>query len=151
MDRLDRLEAIERIRELKARYWRGVDSKDVALLRSVFADEVEIDFQGAMGGPEIDPPMLWRDADTFVSDTMMAVANVTTVHHGFEPEIEIVSDTEATAIWPMQDAAWVNGKSDVLPFTKFTGYGHYHDRIRKVGSGWKIATTRLVRRRIEIE
>jgi hypothetical protein len=151
MDRLDQLEAIAQIRVLKARYWRGVDSKDAALLRSVFTDDVEIDFQGAMGGPDNDPAMVWHGADTFVADTMGAVANVTTVHHGFEPEIEILSESEAVAIWPVQDTAWVSEQSDIMPFTKFTGYGQYHHRFRKVGTEWKIAKIRLTRCRIETE
>ena len=149
MESIDRLEAIEQIRSLKARYWRAVDLKIPALLRSVFTDRVVVDFQGATGGPAIDPALLWHDPDVFVADTMAVIANIVTVHHGFEPEIEILSDTDASAIWPMEDLVWVDAAGGGPIASSFHGYGHYHDRFRKVGGEWKIEQTRIARTRID--
>lgn len=47
MDLLFRLEAIEDIRRLKAQYFRFVDLKDWASLKTVFAPDVEFDRSAA--------------------------------------------------------------------------------------------------------
>ena len=39
MTEAERLGAIEEIRNLKAKYWRGVDFGDGALVRSILADD----------------------------------------------------------------------------------------------------------------
>jgi len=40
------LEDIERIRQLKYRYFRGIDTADIELLRGVLAEDVHIDYHG---------------------------------------------------------------------------------------------------------
>ncbi len=46
MTETERLAAIEAIRQLKARYWRGVDLGDGELVRSVLAEDCELDYHG---------------------------------------------------------------------------------------------------------
>lgn len=149
IDRLEQLGAMAEIRAIKARYWRAVDSRDTALLRSVFTDVVDVDFQGATGGPADDPALRWSDPDRFVADTMTATTGVQTIHHGFEPEIEILSNVEAKATWPFEDRAWLAAPNAAIPFNSFTGYGYYHDHYRKVDDAWKIERTRIERSRFE--
>ncbi len=75
--------------------------------------------------------------------------NVTTVHHGHTPEIEIISRDEATGIWAMEDKLWVQPAS-VLPFVFMHGYGHYHKRYVRLADGWRIQEIRLVRLRVDV-
>ena len=51
MDDVARLSAIEAIKSMKGKYFRGVDLKDANLLRDVFTDDVELDYQGAVTDP----------------------------------------------------------------------------------------------------
>jgi len=147
MDDLERLIAIEEIKRVKARYWRGVDKKDPAILRTVFADDAIIDF----GENELDGDSGARprpDPDTFVAYAMETLAAFKTIHHGHAPDIEFVSDDEATAFWPMEDNIWVLPGAD-LPFKYLRGYGFYHDRFRKTVEGWRISYTTLERVHVE--
>lgn len=51
MDIWERLAAIEAIRQLKARYWRGVDDSDGELVRSVLAEDCVLDYMGCCTDP----------------------------------------------------------------------------------------------------
>lgn len=138
MDELERLVAIQEISQLKARYFRCMDTKDWAGLAEVFAPDAVMDMQeeaGAMvegGGPAI--------AD-FVRSS---VEEVVTVHHGHMPEITVTSPTEATGIWAMEDVLqWPEGS----PIAAMHGFGHYHERYVKLDGAWRIAHLRLSRLR----
>jgi hypothetical protein len=47
----ERLSAIEDIKQVKARYFRGVDSGDPALVRAILADECVRDYNGCCTDP----------------------------------------------------------------------------------------------------
>lgn len=144
MTRDEELAAIEAIRQLKARYFRGVDTKDAAVLRAVFAEGAETDFRSE--SPDRDPALHHNDPDTFVRNTIGMLQGVTTAHAGFMPEIEILSETEARASWSMTDHLWVeDGGGSRLPFKTLAGWGVYHDTYVRTEAGWRIASTRLER------
>ena len=65
-------------------------------------------------------------------------------HHGHVPEIEILSDTEARGIWPMEDVVLNRGFA-------FRGYGHYRETYEKVAGEWRIKTSQITRLRIVVE
>ena len=143
----EKLRAIEEIRQLKARYFRGVDTKDAVLLRSVFADGAETDFREE--SPDRDPALLKNDPDAFVRNVIGMLEGVITMHAGFMPEIEILSPTEATGRWSMTDRLWAeNAPPGRLPFKTLEGWGVYHDTYRRTAAGWRIASTRLQRTRL---
>jgi hypothetical protein len=150
MDCQTELQAIEEIKQVKARYWRAVDTKDAALLRSVLCDLCLIDFRGSMGSEEGDL-QLWHDPDRFCADMVAATVGIVSVHHGFPPEITIRSEDEARGIWPMEDLLWNNNPSAILPFRRFHGWGHYHDLYRRTPDGWRIEQTKITRILIETE
>lgn len=149
MDIAEELRAIELIKALKARYWRGIDTRDQALLRGVFTDDAVTDFRDSTQSD--DDSQLKRDPDAFVDDLFALLKGVVTVHHGHSPEISILSPSEATGIWPMEDWLWVEDEASPLPFRRLHGWGHYHETYRKTAIGWRIASTKLVRIRIETE
>jgi len=71
---------------------------------------------------------------------------ITSVHHAHQPEIEITSDTTATGIWPMEDHLWwQNGDKEEF----LHGYGHYHEKYRKVDGQWLICFRKLTRLKVE--
>jgi uncharacterized protein (TIGR02246 family) len=127
---------IEAIKQLKARYFRALDTKDWAAMRQVYADEVVVDTT-ASGGSVI------TGADEFMAFLSETLADVVTVHHGHMPEIELTSPTTATGIWAMEDLLrWPHGD--------MRGYGHYHETYEKTGGTWRITTSRLTRLRVDM-
>lgn len=125
------MDDIEAIKQLKARYFRTMDTKDWAGMRLVFTDDVVVDTT-ASGGPMI------TGADEFIAFLKNTLADNLTVHTGTMPEIKLTSDTTATGIWAMQDIVHIDN-------TVLHGWGHYHETYRKTDGDWRIATTTLTR------
>ena len=141
MDAVERLEAIEEIKLLKARYFRCMDTKDWAGYAQVFAPDAVMDMTSEGAGVTTGN----REIAAFVQGV---VGDVTTVHHGHMPEIEITSPTTATGIWAMEDKLrWPDG----APMGSMHGYGHYHETYQKVDGGWRIKTLELRRLRVDFE
>lgn len=149
MDAIFRLAALEDIRQLKARYFRGVDSKNAELLRSVFTSDAETDFRSE--SPTRDPALLQRDPDVFVRSTLSLLEGIVSVHAGSMPEITLLSADEAEGSWFMSDKLWVEDPARAkLPFRSLQGWGIYHDRYRRTAAGWRIAATRLERIKVVV-
>ncbi|RAY12977.1 DUF4440 domain-containing protein [Actinomadura craniellae] len=131
------MDDIEAIKQLKARYFRTMDTKDWAGMRQVFTDDVVIDTVDS-GGSVIE------GADAFMAFLRQTLADQTTVHHGHMPEIELTSATTATGIWAMEDLIqWADGG-------ELRGYGHYHETYRKIDGTWRIASSKLTRVRLDL-
>jgi uncharacterized protein (TIGR02246 family) len=127
---------IEAIKQLKARYFRTMDTKDWDGMRQVFADDVVTDTT-ASGGNVI------TGADEFIAFLRQTLADAVTVHHGHMPEIEITSPTTATGIWALEDRVrWAAGG--------IHGFGHYHETYVKTDE-WRIASLTLTRLRMDPE
>jgi hypothetical protein len=121
------MDDLEEIKKLKARYFRGLDTKDWDLYRSVFADDMVFTFLGT--GDVVE------GLDEFMDYARSL--NMTSVHHGHMPEIELTSPTTATGIWSMEDhVRWVDGYET-------HGYGHYFETYEKVEDSWRIKTMKL--------
>jgi hypothetical protein len=133
---------LEAIRQLKARYFRLMDTKDWAGFRRCFTDDVRVDVTADAG-----PDAVYEGVDAFLAMLEPTLAGVVTVHHGHMPEIELTSPTTATGIWAMED---------VLKFPPETGldelhgWGHYHEEYEKVEGAWRIRSTRLTRLRHDL-
>ena len=131
------MEDREAIRQLKARYFRTLDTKDWAAMRQVFTDDAVMDTV-ASGGTVV------TGADEIMSFLLGVIGDVVTVHHGHTPEIELTSATTATGIWAMEDMLrWPDG-------SEMHGYGHYHETYEKAGGAWRIKTLTLTRLRTDV-
>jgi uncharacterized protein (TIGR02246 family) len=131
------MDPVEEIKQLKARYFRAIDTKDWAGLRAVFADDVTVDTTASGGG-------VVHGADEFVDFLSATLAGTVTVHQGHMPEIDLTSPTTATAIWALEDLIiWPNG-------SRMTGYGHYRDAYECTDGGWRITSSTLTRLHMEI-
>ena len=131
----DELADLEAIRQLKARYFRLLDTRDWDGLVGVFTDPVEIDVRQDGG-------VLTTSPQVFVASVRESLAGAVTVHHGHMPELELTSASSATGIWAMEDRIWF---PDGAPVSRLVGYGHYHETYRRTDDGWRIASMRLTR------
>jgi uncharacterized protein (TIGR02246 family) len=130
------MDDIEAIKQLKARYFRTMDTKDWAAMRAVFADDLVMDTT-ASGGDVV------YGADEFMAFLAPTLGDAVTVHHGHMPEIALTSPTTATGIWALEDRIrWPDG-------TDMHGYGQYHETYEKVGDAWLIKTSTLTRLRLD--
>ncbi len=136
------------IEALKARYFRCMDTKDWDGFAEQFTLSATLDVSGEMRGPVSSDDGIVRGRDEIVAFVRGSIDAVTTVHHGHMPEIEILSPTQATGIWAMEDMLrWPAGG----PIVSMHGYGHYHETYEKVEGRWRIASTRLSRLRVDVE
>jgi hypothetical protein len=147
VDTAERLEAIEAIKQLKARYFRCMDTKDWAGYEAVFTPDVVVDVSEEMPPGESG---VIEGAATFVAFNRSFIEDVLTVHHGHMPEIEITSDTTANGVWSMEDKLrWPAGSDG--PMRSMHGYGHYTETYEKVDGEWRIKTMKLTRLRRDVD
>jgi len=126
------MDDLEAIKQLKARYFRTMDTKQWDEMRAVFTDDVTVDTTASGGG-------VVTGAEEFMVFLRETLGDVTTVHHGHMPEIEVTGDTTAVGTWALQDILiWPNGM-------RLDGYGHYRETYEKVDGDWKIASSTLTR------
>jgi hypothetical protein len=147
MTETEKLSAMEDIRQLRAKYWRGVDSHDGALVRSILAEDCVLDYNGCMTDPTsgVDHMPVMNLAlegrDSWQTDNLEG-PRIVTVHTGHQYEIDITSDTTAAGIWYFTDRFFM---PEGGPFSRFVGYGRYHETYEKTADGWKLKTTRIER------
>ncbi|MCE7797150.1 nuclear transport factor 2 family protein [Sphingobium sufflavum] len=151
MTESERLVAADAIRQVKARYFRGVDTGDADLVKGILAEDCELDYRGCCTDPatgrDFLPAMnvVLRGRESWQSDGM-AKFGIVSVHQGHNVEIDFASATFAAAIWSMTDRLWFPPGS---PFGLMTGHGHYHETYEKVGDRWLIKSIRITRIRVE--
>jgi hypothetical protein len=152
MDVIGRLAAVQAIRQVKARYFRGVDTCDGDLVRSILAEDCVLDYRGCCTDPatgtDFIPAMnvVLKGRANWLSDGMSRFG-IVSVHQGHDADIVILDDTHATGIWTMTDRLWFPPGGDVA---LMTGYGHYHETYTKVEDRWLLQTTRITRIRVEV-
>lgn len=130
------MDDMEAIKQLKARYFRTMDTKDWETMRQVFTDDVLMDTTDSGGD-------IVEGADRFLAFLREALDAVVTVHHGHTPEIELTSASSATGIWAMEDMLrWPDGR-------ELHGYGHYHETYEKGDGVWRIKSSTLTRLRMD--
>jgi hypothetical protein len=137
---------IESIKQLKARYFRMMDTKNWKGYRDVFTDDLKVRVEisvGKPGAPAQTQPDIPTGGDAYVAWLEPILAAATTVHHGHMPEIKLIDPEHASGVWSMEDiVGFPDGRL-------LRGYGHYHETYRKVGGEWRIATLNLTRLRLD--
>ena len=131
------MDDVEAIKQLEARYFRTMDTKDWAAMRRLFTDDVVMDRTNSGGG-------VVTGADAFMAFLEQTLAGAVTVHHGHMPEVTLTSRTTATGVWALHDEiVWPDG-------TRLRGDGHYHWTYELVGREWRIASSTLTRLRMDL-
>ena len=153
MTEVEKLAAIEAIKQVKAKYFRFGDTKDLVAMRELFASDCTVDLSGSTTDPATGEDLfpatgnqILRGVDA-VMQAYGAGTELRTVHHGYIPEIEITSDTTASAVFPMTDRLFF---PEGAPAAGMIGYGHYFETYEKIGGKWLIKTIRLTRLRVEV-
>lgn len=138
MNDLERLVAIEDIKNLKARRIRAMDEKRWDDYEAMHAeDHVSETYAGG-------EPAIGAKANT--ARLAKVLGHITSVHHAHTPEITITSATTAEGVWAMEDMLFwkQGGESHWLH-----GYGHYHEKYRKGPKGWQFIYRKLTRIRVD--
>ena len=141
MSAADRLWEMEQIKQLKARYFRFLDTKQWKEFRALFTDDF-VWYVAEGDGKKVKH----ASPDVFVKWQAAShdEGKVVSVHQGKMPEIELTSDRTARGIWEMSD--WVDH-----PKTRaFQGFGYYYEEYEKGRDAkWRIKSIRLVRLRVD--
>lgn len=128
---IQRLMDIEAIKQLKHAYFRCIDTANLEELGTLFHDEVSVSFIGGT--------YKWQTQGKkeYLDNIGVSFSNQSIGHHnGHQPEIQMISDTEATGIWYLADHMWILNHS-----RKTTGTALYWDRYLKVNGKWLIKDT----------
>ena len=129
-------EDVEAIKQLKARYFRYLDTKQWDKWGGVFTEDAELVNTQSRA-------VSLQGREEIVRVVSTNLEGVRSVHHGHMPEIELTSPTTATGIWSMEDMLrWPDG-------SELHGYGHYHETYEKIDGQWRIKTLTLTRLRID--
>ena len=133
--RLQRLEDLQAIQALKARYLRACDQKQPEIMRDCFVEHgavIEAD-----GFPTIEGREGW--VQTF---TRLAVENpsVQDRHHGHNAEIIFDSKDSATGLWDL-DFCQINVKQRTIVNLS----GQYTDSYVRIDGRWQIRSMRFQR------
>lgn len=137
---LQRIFDVEEIKQLKARYFRSIDTKDWDGFGAVFAVDACLEV------PEAD--MVVNGRDEIVASVSGALTGATTVHHGHMPEIELTGRDTATGTWAMFDyVEWPAPAGEDR--IGLQGYGHYREEYVRTDGRWQIARSRLERLRVD--
>ncbi|GAB3477144.1 hypothetical protein GCM10027440_11210 [Nocardiopsis coralliicola] len=121
---------------VQLRYATGTDTRDWALFRSCFTDEVEIDFSDSFGQPPARMP-----ADAWVAATAPRMESFTATQHMItNPVVVFDGDDRAICTSYVQAAhhrpGGPGGSEAVV-------HGTYTNRFERTPQGWRIAAVRL--------
>lgn len=136
---VEQLRDIEAIKQLKARYFRLLDTKRWDDWAQVFSTDVALEV------PEADLELRGREA--VVGFVRNALEGARTVHQGHTPEIELTGADTARGVWAMFD--FVEWPTDDGSRLGLHGYGHYLEHYVREDGEWRIARSRLERLRTD--
>ncbi len=130
------MDDLEAIKQLKARYFRLMDTKQWDAWRDLFTEDAVL-----QASPDSEERFEGRDE--IVAKVSHVLRDAVTVHHGHMPEIEIHGDT-ASGVWAMDDFV-------EMPQLVLHGWGHYHEEYAREDGRWRIRSSRLARLRLDIQ
>ena len=132
---IQRLMDIEAIKQLKYAYFRCVDTANLEELATLFHDDVTVNFVGGTYEWNI------QGKQDYVNNIGMAFSKEAVgQHNAHHPEIQMLSETEATALWYLEDNMWILNHN-----AKTHGTALYRDHYLKVDGKWLIKDTRYER------
>ena len=152
MTDLEKLLAIEEIRQLRPRYFRVIDAKEFDQLEELFTPDAWFDSQDAVKDPikgqypgfPIAP--VARGREEVVQGIIAGLPPaLQSCHMGHTGEIELLSDTTAKGIIPFSDRLLLPG------VIATAGYGYYYDEYEKLDGKWRIKSATLKRKRVIFE
>lgn len=116
-------------------YATGIDTRDWPLYRSIFLDEVELDFESWDG-----IPAHRINADDLAANIAVYFAGLDATQHSMtNPRVDIQGDRAVCTMY--MQAAHFLGKG--LAAAEFTIGGYYTGQLVKTAAGWKLAAVKL--------
>ena len=127
-----RLQAIEDIRQLKARYLNACDRQDPEAVRNCFAEGevvIDMDYFGHCNNRDefVDGIFIPRGCHEYILD----------MHHCANPEIEILDDSHARGIWSLNYRN-INTREQTVTLMSAL----YHDEYANIDGDWKVVRSR---------
>jgi hypothetical protein len=132
---IQRLMDIEAIKQIKHAYFRCIDTANMEELATLFHEDVSVHFIGGTYEWKTQGRKEYLD-NIGVSFSKQSIGH----HNGHQPEIQMISDTEATGIWYLADHMWILSRN-----AKTFGTAIYWDRYLKIDGRWVIKDTRYER------
>ncbi|MEM7288290.1 MAG: nuclear transport factor 2 family protein [Actinomycetota bacterium] len=116
-------------------YAYGIDLRDWDLYRSIFADEVTVDFSSYNrgGGPRT------MSSDDWVANLVPLFTGLDASQHSMSNPLVDIDADEARCRMYMQAAHFLFDD----PEPEFTIGGYYDDRLLRTGSGWRVTAVTL--------
>ncbi len=133
-----RLEDIEAIKQLKARYCRAMDTRDWLALASCYTEDTYIDLTGEEALAGFREPICGIKA--VVASIRDALGDGKCIHVTFLPEITFESDDQAKGVWGLKYSTWQPAGSS-LPILH--GFAYSHDEYARIGGRWLIRSIAL--------
>ena len=125
--RLQHLEDIEAITQLKYRYWRHLDLKQWDELAGLFIAEATVCYSSGryeFAGVEA----IMR----FLRESLGKERGSITLHHGHHPEVTLTSETTAKATWALDNYMFNVHQNRAIRIGAY-----YEDRYVKVAGAWR--------------
>lgn len=123
------------ITDLINKYATGIDRRDWALYRSIFADELEMDFSSYSGQPSSK-----MTGDEWVAGVQLLLPGFDATQHLFSNFVIDVDGDEATATVYMQAEHFI---ANSLGDNSHTLGGYYIHKLKRGAQDWKIHATTL--------
>jgi hypothetical protein len=123
---MNELLEIERIKRLKYKYFRALDTNQWDVIAETFMPDCTAAYDSGKYSYN------GRDAIVEFLSKGMSSPNMITLHQAHHPEIDLLDDATATGIWYLQDIVIHTEENWVL-----RGAGFYRDRYVKDGGVWK--------------
>ncbi|MFD0849041.1 nuclear transport factor 2 family protein [Sphingosinicella xenopeptidilytica] len=143
MSPVDKLLALEEIRQIPLRYTRCINQRDWKCWTSLFTEES--DYWNGTLGKVVAGTEGWYD---HLNATGMTSSRVHSLFHSFGAEIEILSPTTARGIW-QASYVFYSGKDEpgdpkgtvIQPGLQHRQWAVYYQTYKKVDGLWKINST----------
>ena len=136
---IDDMAELEAIRQLKARYFRLMDTQQWDTFGSCFTADISALYEGApRANPDLPTEIGCEGREVLVDGIRTLMTGAQSIHQGFMPELELTGATTARGIWAMFDYV-------MLPTCHFKGWGHYHEEYVKEDGAWRMKKIYLPR------
>ncbi|GLU52663.1 nuclear transport factor 2 family protein [Dyadobacter frigoris] len=140
------LQETENIKKPLARYCRFLDTKQWTAFGELLTEDVQLTFKDTAGNIIFQ----FYSRKEMLDLTAPMLQSAVTIHYVNQPEITVLSETEASAIWALEDQIIFPEGTAGAPYRAMHGFGIYHQTLKKSDKGWQISSFILDRLKLDI-
>ncbi len=120
-------------------YAYGIDTRDWDLYRSIFVDEIEMDFSSYNGNPGAS-----MKADDWVAGCRVLFTGLDATQHSMSnPLVDIDGERARCRMYMQAEHFFSNQLSNQKGSSDFAIGGYYDDRLVRITEGWQIEAVTL--------